>query len=871
MVQWITFRKWYGIVFVVLLSHVQLMIAADDRATQDSVPALVHVDEEQIVSPNIHASSQGKSFENFLDQISGSTDKRPVNDFDLEDLQQELLKILASHYKSLFEKRNSMFALLAQDDQEKMKEAEKSYQDVVEKIDITNIVTTLCTSVRDADSQGSFAFFDEEKHQTFVDLLEKLRIALNNRTFIHLFKGLDENADGDVGMMVSPDQIFNMAGQLGKQDSFSASELALSSDELGLLINCLDEILTNLGIGQSTQTIQGLHAFLSAVHKKQSNQVTSLVLAWIKDDVNRTLELLKEVVAQFEAVQVKGLDQNVKEAYEFWLKTLKRFYRSLWVFDSLRADASLDATRLSHHLFTFVTHGYDIAKGFFDLYKLDNDVKKFSGPVAADWVLCSSLATWHFFNMKSDFSNGLLLQTILGDMKVDSFEARQLLMFNAMVIPWVIPVLFDPSFWNKKPYGLAKAVHKVITAWVYYLVVDGDLFGENASWWSAQGPNDRHIRKALWFALNEGTSYLSRVIQQKIVYNTNPMVLENARNYSMGIIRPAMVGYLVKAIVPLVFLRNNPLGTPEIPGLSNIVEFNREDIYGKDFMKSLFGKCQYQYLREQALNRNLQPNQPRGDVFGAAGDQALANSLAATYRNNREYQDDYDRYRNSKINLNTSRTADQIAQDYQQVYQINVDKYYLASLATSYVGDSVGGFWGRKLAQSYKSQLYTAAEKVLGVLGFGLETIGLMSHEQIESIKEIKQDFVSEFEHELILLKFILKTVFEVNSSFRNVIIPLLVNRGYLEEGETNPIEINRVIVYFAVDFLAQWKLLNYSDAARIAHQFDLDPQATEKAIDGIIDGVFGGLVGTAGEYVGSVAGRGGAWYLFRNHSPYAT
>lgn len=843
MVQWITLKKWFAIVFITLLFHVQIIVAADDHEVVDSAPALVHGDENQAASlskndDSKQQASHGKNFENFLDQITGGCDKRPVNDFDLEELQQELLKILSSHYKSLFEKRNSMFALLAQDDQQKMKAAEKSYQDVVEKIDITNIVATLSTSVRDADSQGSFAFFDEPKHQLFIGLLDKLQKALSNRTFIHLFKGLDQGADGDVGMMVSPDQIFNMAGQLGQQSGSLVTELSLTMDELGLLINCLDEILTSLGIGQSTETIQGLHAFLSAVHKKQSNQVISLVLAWIKDDVNRTLSLLKEAVAQFEAVLIKEQDQNIKEAYDFWLKTLKRFYRSLWVFDSLRADASLDATRLSHHLFTFVTYGYDIAKGFFDLYKLDHNVGTFSGPVAADWVLCSSLATWHFFNMKSDFSNGLLLQTILGDMKVDSFEARQLLMFNAMVIPWVIPVLFDPSFWNKKPYGLAKVVHKVATAWVYYLVVDGHLFGENASWWSAQGPNDRHIRKALWLALDEGTTYLSRVIQQKIAYNTNPIVLEKARNYSMGIIRPAMVGYLVKAIVPLVLLKDTNLGLPEIPGLDNIVQFNREDIYGKKFMNNLFQDCN-----------------ARG-LYGAYD----------------VYQDDYERMRMTdrrSVHI-ASPGADQIAQDYQQVYGINVDEYYLAALATSYVGDSIGGFWGRKFAQSYKSQLYTAAEKALGALGLGLETIGLMSHEQVESIKEIKQDVVSEFDHEIILLKFILKSVFEANSSFRNVIIPLLINRGYLEEGETNPIEINRVIVYFAVDFLAQSKFLNYVDAAKIARQFDLNPQAIEKVIDAIIDGVLGSLVGTAGEFAGSMVGKQAAWLLFKYCGPYA-
>lgn len=821
------------------------MVAADDDGAHESVPLLVDVTEDQAVSLNAHTLSnehdslpQGQKLENFLDQIIGGCDTRPVNGFDLEELQQELLKILSSHYKSLFEKRNAMFALLASEDQEKMKTAEKSYQDVVEKIDITNIVAGLCSSVRDIDSQGSFAFLDEEKHQIFVDLLGKLQAALNNRTFIRLFKGLDENVDGDLGMMVSPDQIFNMAGQLGQQSTSQVAELAMTADELGRLVNCIDEILTNASTGQSTEIVKGLHAFLSAVHKKQSNQVTLLVLAYIKDDVNRTLTLLKEAVSQFEAVMSKEQNHNIKEAYDFWLKTLKRFYRSLWVFDSLRADASLDATRLSHQLFTFVTYGYDIAKGFFDLYKLDHNVGYFSGPVAADWVLCSSLATWHFFNMKADFSNGLLLTTILGDMKVDSFEARQLLMFNAMVIPWVIPVLFDPSFWNKKPYGLAKSVHRVATAWVYYLVVDGDLFGENASWWSAQGPNDRHIRRALWLALDEGTNYLSRVIQQKITYNTNPIVLEKARNYSMGIIRPAMVHYLVKSIVPLVFLKDTNLGLPEIPGLSNIVQFNREDTYGKKFINDLFRGCKAQGL------------------YGAYN----------------EYQDDYDRVRmtDKRSPYIASPEADQIAQDYQQIYGINVDELYLAARATSYVGESIGGFWGRKLAQSYKSQLYTAAEKVLGALGFGLETIGLMSHEQIESIKEIKQDVVNEFDHEIILLKFILKSVFEANSSFRNVIIPLLVNRGYLEEGETNPIEINRVIVYFAVEFLAQSKFLSYFDAVKIARQFDLNPQATEKVIDGIIEGVLGGLVGTAGEITGGMAGRQVAWLLFRNYGPYA-
>jgi|GEM_PF-5185294 len=845
MAQWIRFRKWFGIVFIVILSQAQVVVADDNQVTQDSAHALVSSDEQK----STDSPFKSNPLESFLDQMSGGCDKRPVNNLDLEDLQQELLKILASHFKAQFEKRNSMFELLAHDDQQKMKEAEKSYQSIVEKIDITNILTLLCVSVQDADSQGSFAFFDEEKHTIFVDLLAKLQISLSSRTFIHLFKGLDENAREEMGMMASPDQLFNMVGQLGQQAHIRPAEPALTLDELGRFINYLDEILTNLGISQSTQTIQEMHAFLSAIYKKQSNQVTLLVLAWVNDDLNRTSELLKGAVAQFENVQTQALDQKVQEAYDFWLKTLKRFYRSLQVFESLKSDASLNSERLSHDLFAFVTYGYDIAHGFFDLYKLDNHIGKFSGPVIADWVLCSSLATWHFFNMKSNFCNDLLLKTILGETKVDAFEARQLLMFNAMLIPSVIPVLLDPSFWNKKPYGLAKIAHKAITAWLYYLVVDGDLFGENTTWWSAQGPQDRHIRKALLYALDEGVTYLSYYVERRIRYNTNPMLLEKARNYSMGIIRPAMVTYILKAVVPLIFLKNTNLGLPEIPGIDKVVQFNREDIYGKAFMSSFFNSCKIQ----PAL-QNDHPN-----TYGQNADECL----------HKKYQDDYDRWRDRQKNQgNALRTPDQIAQDYQQIYGINVDELYLASLATSYVSKSVGGFWGRKIAQNYKSQLYTMAEKTLGLLGSGLETIGLMSHDQIESIKELREDLVSEFEQELVLLKFILKSIFEEKSSFRSAIIPLLVNRGYIAQGETNPIEINRVIVYFAVDFLARQNFLNYVDAAKIVRQFAIDPYAIEVVIDKIIDGVLGGLVGTAGEYAGSTAASQIGNWAFAKYAP---
>lgn len=800
-------KKWCFVIALCGLSNFNVVFAGDDVACSSDECQSVTANTGDAKDTATFDAPKKASFESFLEEMSGNTDARPVEAFDLEELQRELLKILASHYKSLYEKRNAMLELLSQESQERVKEAEQLYQEIVAKIDIASVVLGLADVVVDLDLQGKFSFLSDEKQKAFSSLLEKLRTSLIDRTFILLFQGFDDYQDaGDPSMVASPEQMINMTMQLG-QAANQPKPLALSADELERLVNFFDAIETQLGVEGQIETVSLLHAFLSAMHKKQSNQIAMLVLANIKSDFDKTFEYLKESVTHFEKALAKEYDIPVKEAYEFWLKTLKKFHRSLWVFDSLRSGASFESTKLSHHLFTMVTHGYDIAQGFFDLYKIDNNIGRFSGPVAADWALSASLATWHFFNMKADFTNRLLLQTILGDLKVDTFEARQLLLYNAMILPSVIPVLLDPGFWNKKPYGLAKVFHKLSTAWIYYLVVDSNLFGENGQtqWWTAQRPGDRHLKRALLYAVNEGTHYLSRFIQQRIVYNTNPRTLENARFYSMGIIRPAMIEHVLKSLVPFVFLQDSHLGNPPIPGLQNIVNFNRNDLFSRDFLlgRSIFGY---------------------GITPGAAAYQGFEK-----------------------------------------------DEFFIEYVLASYIGQSFGGFWGRKIVQGYKSQLYSLGEQATSALGSVLETVGLMSRSQIQAVKDFKNDLSEEFEYDLVALKFLLRGVFESNSSFRNVIIPLLTNRGYLDEGETNPIEINRVLVYFVVDFLAQWKLLTYYDAARIAHRFDNDVHSTEKVVDNIINAVLSNLAGAAGEYTGSLAGQlFGEWVICKTGPLYS-
>lgn len=813
-------QKWFGIVLGLVCVS---LVHAEEQGINPllSNETAFISSNNQTVDPSNQPHYEGNGFEEFLKEASQNSDMRPVEAFDLEELQQELLKILASHYKSVFEKRNTMFAKLSQESQERIKKAEELYQRIVEKIDITSVVHSLADDVQKEvcqeekflastlvevnpgkpSSQGVITreVLSKEKLSVFSGLIAKLKRSLTDRSFILLFKGFDDYEAGQPGMMAAPEDMINMAVQFS-QGALQPKPLTLSADELEQLVNYFDEIEAKLGEGNVSEAIRTLHAYLIAVHKKQSAQVTALVLASIKNEFDTTFEYLKETIALLEKNHDQQADAQAKEAYEFWLRSLRKSYRSLWVFDSLRSNASPDSTKLSHNLFTLVTYGYDIAQGFFDLYKLDNQIGLFSGPVAADWALSAALASWHFFNLKSDFSNGQLLHTILGDLKIDTFDARQLLMYNVFLLPSALPVLFDPAVWNKKPYGLVKSFHKVATAWIYYVIVDGNLFGEDPTEWWAAGSNivdaqgkrkDRHLRHALLYSIKEGVHYLSSIMQKKIVYSVKPMTLERIRTYSMGIIRPAMISYVLEAAIPFLLLQDSQLGNPAIPGINRVVDFNRFDLFGSSFMKK---SAQYHGFEK--------------------------------------------------------------------------DEFFIEYILASYLGQSVGGFWGRKFVQGYRSQLYALGEQTAGVIGSILETIGLLSAQQVQSVKDFKNELISEFEYDIAVLKLILRGVFEVNSSFRNVIIPHLINHRYLDENETNPIEINRVLVYFTVDLLAKWRLLTYYDAARIAHKFDNDPQAIEKMIDNVISAVLKNLPGAAGEHVGSVLGRAAAEVLILKSGP---
>ncbi len=792
---------------LISISSISIFAGQDDIESVNSIDELNNskIADDNQFNDDQKVNGSSKLSDDFLNEVRNIADNRPVEAFDIDELQKELMKILAAHYESLKKKREDMFEKLSLQNKDRIKKSEKLFQNIVEKITITSVLFDEMNAVWDLGVNGSFSFLSEDKEQLLIDLLIKLKKSIEDKTFVMLMRGFDGDDCSQPGSVVLPDQIMNMSMNLGKKPIVS-----FTSDDLERFVYFLEDIKSHFG-SNIPEKLESFYKFLSSIHYKKNHDLAMLVLAKIKPEFDEVFSYIKESIEVFEAAIKQETDISTREAYDFWFKTLRRFYRSLLIFDSLQNDASFSSTKFSNDLFALVTYGYDIARGFFDLYNLDNSKNGslwgFSGPVAADWALRSSLATWQFFNSKATFLDGMLLQTILGDLKIDTYEARQILIFNVFALSGAGVVLLDPTFWNKKPYGLAKAFHKVATAWIYYIAFDSNLFGDGMAfepWVSgadkldASGRRkDRHIRKALLYAIEEGTTYLSYAIQQQIIYNVNPVTLENVRTYSMGIIRPAMISYALKALIPFIFINDSNLGNPPVPMVNQIVSFDRSDLFAFD-----------------------------------KGDSLIQNFI------------DYSKKYNGFIK----------------------DEFYLEAVLFSYIGESVGSFWGRRLAQAYKSHICSAGETILWACGSLFETIGLIDAGWFDEWKSFKDDVAQDFEQKIVLIKFFLKHIFDVNSDIRSSIVRTLVNWGDLNEDETNPFEINRKIVLVAVNFLSRWRLLTNYDAAIIARKFDADSLSLDKVIDNICDAISANIAGLTGESAGGLFGYYGAKWILSHY-----
>lgn len=746
----------------------------------------------------------------------------------LEELQRMLLQELQKRKIKQNEHRRQLFSKLSTSIQKQLTTTQEIYGDFLENIGVDiGLSKTIEALKNDLEKSDSYVFRQIPGNEKILMLLEKVRIALLNGTF---YSFLGEQAGNPFQAMMQSGQLIELfSGDSGgllpphkpKVDNVTQNDeqrlTQVTPEELDALSKGLGEIACEMRKVMLTddhkklcERVELLESILTTVQEKNFKKFTVLYLSYLepafikaKQNVLTTrLALEKEL-----ASQSKNSDKEIKEALEYWMRELRSTYRTLLVFSSLKSHSE-SLTSGSDTLFKVVAYAYDIWGGFFDLYKNQkkyyqrvNDPKGDGLWKASvfDGALRAAMASWYFFNKRADTSNSMLFSAVsgMGSMSLKMLPPQYLILYNVAFASLSMGVLYQPSFWEKQPPKSLKSIGKIVTSFVYYHLFYCNLFQERPMADNGLWPNQYPSLKAAVFeAVNEGQKFVFDEVHGKIRRNVDPFVLQKFENYSMGIVKPELVGYLAQTFMPLLLLQSKSVLDP-------FAAFTEDDVFDPWFK----GNVQHQFIKRYVASGKLSP----ADFLHQFG--------------NRE--------------------------------QVDIGKYYVECRLLSYFFSSVGKFWGGTIARKYQHSLVSALTTGARKTADALVWMGLMDKDTATYFADLKSDFSDGVEDMVILLKEFLHEVFRPGSPIRNVVVSFLANRGDVRcDDKVDPMMVNREIFYFSLNMLARVGLVTYLDAATLVQTFETQqPFGTDEAIEKLVDAARSNVISVAGGYAGSWIG----------------
>ncbi|MFA6535471.1 MAG: hypothetical protein WCS92_04390 [Candidatus Babeliales bacterium] len=446
-------------------------------------------------------------------------------------------------------------------------------------------------------------------------------------------EGLSSNSDDKEG--ADPDLVFAIKDVA---DFCSSLREIMKSN---IFESAKNESLELVDLKTKTENLVGiLNDILSSILKNKQKDLILCYVAYLEPSFNETNDFLKSTQKVFEAEvksyianQSGNVFENEKDllatdtkqkAYIFWFKEIKKCQRTMLVFSTLK-NSSASCVDGTEKLFETVAYAYDIASCFYDFYKQDRDEEyalwenahdkvKHNTPLleneqrdiltenrerdvckvlnwrnqvlipkAVDWGISSGMALWFFFLNRPNVTGNLLLQPILGNMPLNMVDVKQTTILNFMAAPYAFRILLDPSSSNWQPPKLVNSLGKVAGAWTYYHIFYGKLFeNDHSDVWDA---DYHHIKDSTYDLLIEVEKIISKSFTSVVRRNADPELVEKIEHWSLGVVKPEMIGYFAESMIPLLLFSQD-----ELNGSTRISRAS----------KAVFGTCDLDFLRSNA-------------------------------------------------------------------------------------------------------------------------------------------------------------------------------------------------------------------------------------------------------------------------------
>jgi hypothetical protein len=200
----------------------------------------------------------------------------------------------------------------------------------------------------------------------------------------------------------------------------------------------------------------------------------------------------------------------------------------------------------------------------------------------------------------------------------------------------------------------------------------------------------------------------------------------------------------------------------------------------------------------------------------------------------------------------------------------NVGAAYAEYKAVEYIASSVGEYCGNAVAREYRKPIWEFVSGAGELIFDSLETVGIVDKESRSGISDFGEDLKSEIGLYTYAIKEFSKEVFRQGSPVKRLIVPFLLEHGFIseEEAEDN-LAVNKSIMYLIFTTLATYRFLPWKDAFKFIELSNVSEVSLDRIADEAINVICKNLVGIFGGHVGSFLMGKLASSIWVNHGPF--
>lgn len=554
---------------------------------EDDQTATIQVDDNK--QPAADGAAPAKVDPNPLDELTKQLTSMLGGgnaEINLEKIFQMILEQKARMYKQQLEARERRLNQLPEKEREAVRSAEKAYNNFIQHLNISAVLHGLMTQVlHDLDAMA-----EQVTDEKIYLLIDKLMESIENNSFSKILYGgvshsqfsmaLGGMADGqpkaeagmlDIGAMMQPDWMGN--DELTDKDlqeiithlratrtHFATIEQSLTEkqvhyEEWDRCIELLEQISNKQLYAAAFKAFDALEGLLLKTRKDLGHALDLLAALKVQEEkaINDEYTDHETGIAPYGELQTPGA---------YWHDQLSRYKRTMNTLFWLTAGTARESLELSEGLLKFITFGNGIAAGFISLYRIDCGSGD-NAMVVNDWVIQPAISLWKLFNVRSNVIQEIMTVTMSGEAPIKHYDYMQLFALNAMVVPLL--TYLGPKVFIHSKTAFQQVTEKIATSWVYYHLFHCCYFKKSpfiadfeesklfpfvqptrnhaVPLWDSRYP---HIVDAVKFALEEGRRYLSYEARKAVINSFDPLVLEQAESYSMGIIKPELVSLALR-------------------------------------------------------------------------------------------------------------------------------------------------------------------------------------------------------------------------------------------------------------------------------------------------------------------------------------